>query len=54
MVKGENAQRIMKEIREGTPWTQKREETLARARAVFRASTAKSGWAGEVGAEYTM
>lgn len=43
-VKGRDAVRIIKEIREGTPRTPNREETLQRAARVFRESTEKSNW----------
>jgi len=45
VIKGKDAQRIVKEIREGTPRTKQREETLARAKNVFQQSSNKSGWA---------
>jgi len=44
IIKGRDADRILKEIREGTPRTQQRAETLARAKRVFSDSTSKTGW----------
>lgn len=45
VIKGKAARIIAKEIREGTPRTKAREETLTRAKAVFQRSNSKSGWA---------
>ena len=45
VVKGKDAERIAREIREGTLRTHKREKTLSRAKKIFQSSTAKSGWA---------
>jgi hypothetical protein len=45
VIKGKDAERIVKEIRDGTPRTKQREETLARAKSVFRQSNDRTGWA---------
>ena len=45
VIKGKDAERIAKEIRDGTPRTKQREETLERAKSVFQQSTDRTGWA---------
>ncbi len=47
VIKGRDAARIVRELREGTPPTEKRAATLKRARETFERSSAKSKWASQ-------